>query len=233
MKKTKPSDTKKRFLIVEDHPLYRDAIGLMIQHWIAGAETVGVDSVDEAKKALLAKKFDLVILDLELEDRSGLDLLEECKFMEDPPAVLVVSGHTRSDYVTRVLRLGAVGYVSKSAQKDELQEAIHTVFGGRLFLSKDVARTVAEATIRNRNLPAHAVLSGRELEVFLMLARGLQPKEIAAALNLSVRTVAVHKFKAFQKTGVRNLVELFRYCQEHRLLKYETTGEPYSEPTAN
>jgi DNA-binding NarL/FixJ family response regulator len=226
MNKSTSPGKKRRFLIVEDHPIYREAVGLMVRNWFPQSETVGVASVDEAKAALQKSHFDLVILDIELEDRSGLELLDDCKYMEQPPKILVVSGHTRSDYVTRVLKLGAIGYVSKSVSKDELEEAITTVFNDRLFLSKDVARTVAEATIRNHHLPAHAVLSGRELEVFLLLARGLQPKEIATALNLSVRTVAVHKFKAFQKTGIRNLVELFRYCQEHRLLKYDNVPEP-------
>lgn len=228
MSKTITKKRCKTFLIVEDHPLYRDALGMMIRHSFPESETTGAESVAEAKKMLLDRSFDVLILDLELEDRPGLDLLEECKYLPNPPAVLVVSGHTRSDYVTRVLRFGAVGYVSKSAPKDELTEAIQSAFNGKLFLSKDVAKAVAEATIRNRDLPAHSVLSSRELEVFLLLARGLQPKEIASRLNLSVRTVAVHKFKAFQKTGLRNLVDLFRYCQEHSLLRYETNSNRLS-----
>lgn len=201
----------------------------MVRHGFPGCETIGVASVTEAKKVLLEESFDLLILDLELEDRPGLDLLEECKYLTKRPAVLVVSGHTRSDYVTRVLRFGALGYVSKTAPKDELPEAIRSVLNGKLFLSRDIAKEVATEMVRNRNLPAHAVLSSRELEVFLLLARGLQPKEIAARLNLSVRTVAVHKFNAFQKTGLRNLVELFRYCQAHDLLHYETMSEANPE----
>jgi DNA-binding NarL/FixJ family response regulator len=96
------------------------------------------------------------------------------------------------------------------------------VLNGKLALSKDVARTVAESTIFNQNLPAHSLLSARELEVILLLARGLQPKEIAARLNLSVRTIAVHKFKAFQKIGVKTLIDLFQYCREHNMFRYET-----------
>lgn len=222
MPKTDLRQLNQRFLIVEDHPLFRDALQMMIQHGFPGSETVGVASVAEAKKVLLEESFDLMILDLELEDRPGLDLLEECKYLTKPPAILVVSGHTRSDYVTRVLRSGALGYVSKTAPKDELPEAIRSVLNGKLFLSNNIAKEVATEIIRNRNLPTHTVLSGRELEVFLLLARGLQLKEIAARLNLSVRTVAVHKFNAFKKTGLRNLVELFRYCQTHDLLPYET-----------
>jgi DNA-binding NarL/FixJ family response regulator len=171
---------------------------------------------------LMEKHFDLLILDLELDDRPGMDILEECKFLETPPAVLVVSGHTRSDYVVRVLRFGALGYVSKAAPKEELTDAIQSVLNGKLALSTDVARTVAESTIFNQNLPAHSLLSSRELEVILLLARGLQPKEIAARLNLSVRTIAVHKFKAFQKIGVKTLIELFQYCREHNMFRYET-----------
>jgi two-component system invasion response regulator UvrY len=209
-------------LIVEDHPLYRDALELIVLSCYPDARTTGVDSVLEAKRMLMEKHFDLLILDLELDDRPGMDILEECKFLETPPAVLVVSGHTRSDYVVRVLRFGALGYVSKAAPKEELTDAIQSVLNGKLALSTDVARTVAESTIFNQNLPAHSLLSARELEVILLLARGLQPKEIAARLNLSVRTIAVHKFKAFQKIGVKTLIDLFQYCREHNMFRYET-----------
>lgn len=217
--KALPTRTK-WFLVVEDHPLYRDALELMIRHSFPDSEVLGVESAADAKKALNEGVFDLLILDLELEDRPGLDILEDCKCLEKPPLVLVVSGHTRTDYVTRVLRLGATGYVSKSAAKSELAEAIRSVVNGKLFLSRDVAEAVAHSTILNRNAPAHTILSNRELEVFLLLARGLQPKEIAQRLNLSVRTVAVHKFKALQKMGLKNLVEIVQYCQQHGLMKY-------------
>ena len=197
--------------------MYRDALELIVLSCYPDARTTGVDSVLEAKRMLMEKHFDLLILDLELDDRPGMDILEECKFLETPPAVLVVSGHTRSDYVVRVLRFGALGYVSKAAPKEELTDAIQSVLNGKLALSTDVARTVAESTIFNQNLPAHSLLSSRELEVILLLARGLQPKEIAARLNLSVRTIAVHKFKAFQKIGVKTLIDLFQYCREHNI----------------
>jgi DNA-binding NarL/FixJ family response regulator len=198
---------------------------MMVQHCVPGSDIVLVETAAEAKKLLTDQTFDLLILDLELEDRSGLDLLEECKHLEKRPSILVVSGHTRNDYVSRVLRAGAFGYVSKAAPKSELVEAISTVLEGKFFLSQDIARSVAESTVFKRNQPPHTILSGREHEIFLLLARGLQPKEIAARMNLSVRTVAVHKFKAFKKVGLRNLVELYRYCQEHDLLMYETTTE--------
>jgi DNA-binding NarL/FixJ family response regulator len=212
-----PLAYRPQILIVEDHPLYRDALELIVLSCYPDARTTGVDSVLEAKRMLMEKHFDLLILDLELDDRPGMDILEECKFLETPPAVLVVSGHTRSDYVVRVLRFGALGYVSKAAPKEELTDAIQSVLNGKLALSTDVARTVAESTIFNQNLPAHSLLSSRELEVILLLARGLQPKEIAARLNLSVRTIAVHKFKAFQKIGVKTLIDLFQYCREHNI----------------
>jgi DNA-binding NarL/FixJ family response regulator len=217
-----PLAYRPQILIVEDHPLYRDALELIVLSCYPDARTTGVDSVLEAKRMLMEKHFDLLILDLELDDRPGMDILEECKFLETPPAVLVVSGHTRSDYVVRVLRFGALGYVSKAAPKEELTDAIQSVLNGKLALSTDVARTVAESTIFNQNLPAHSLLSARELEVILLLARGLQPKEIAARLNLSVRTIAVHKFKAFQKIGVKTLIDLFQYCREHNMFRYET-----------
>jgi two-component system invasion response regulator UvrY len=215
------SSKKRRFLIVEDHPLYRQAVGLLIENWFPHSETVGVESVEKARAALQKHRFDLVILDIELGDRSGFELLQDCKSLGHPVKILMVSGHTRSDYVTRALKLGATGYISKLVSNDELEEALHAVLSNRLYLSKDVARTVAEATLRNHHLPAHAVLRVREFEVLLLLARGMRPKEIATALNLSVRTVAVHKFKSFKKIGIRNMVDLFRYCQEHRLLNYD------------
>ncbi len=89
-KSTSPAK-KRRFLIVEDHPIYREAVGLMIRNWFPHSETIGVESVDAAKAALQKSHFDLVILDIELEDRSGLELLDDCKYMEQPPKILVVS----------------------------------------------------------------------------------------------------------------------------------------------
>jgi two-component system uhpT operon response regulator UhpA len=226
MNKSSFPEKQRRFLVVENQPLYSEAVGLLIRDCFPNSEIVRVKYAGEAKAKLQHSQFDLVTMDIELQGCSGFDLLEDCKHMQPPPNILVVSRHTRSDYVTRALKLGALGYVSKSVSNNELEDAIRTVINNRLFLSNDVAHTVAEATIRNHHLPAHAVLRGREFEVFLLLAQGMQPKEIAATLNLSVRTVAVHKLRSFRKTGIRNLVELFQYCQEHRLLKYDNVSQP-------
>lgn len=210
---------RKRFLIVEDHPIYRDGLQLIIRRTFKNCEAEGVASVQEAQRALGDEDYDMVIVDLELGDCSGLQVLEQCRTLANPPAVLVVSAYTRPDYVVRVLRLGALGYLSKSASKAELSQALVSVASGKRFVSQDIAEAVTRATVMDSQRPVHTVLGSRELEVFLMLARGLGPTEIARKLNLKVGTVTAQKYNIMKKTGLQNVAEVIRYCEEHRLLK--------------
>jgi two-component system invasion response regulator UvrY len=215
------SPVVKRFLIIEDHPLFSSALAHQVTGMFFDAEIVECPNIDEARLRLQNERFDLALLDLQLEDRSGLEIISDLRFASDPPPVLIVSSHVQPDFVRRCLSRGASGYVTKSSSRKELEDAIIAVLNRRQFISADLAKSIAIKSMQPSKGPAHEALSPREFEILLQLSRGIPIKEVAHNLNISFRTVGVHKFKIMHKLGLRNAVDLVSYCQRHGLIARE------------
>jgi DNA-binding NarL/FixJ family response regulator len=165
------------------------------------------------------RKYAIALVDIELGDRSGMELTMELRTLPDPPRIIAVSMHQEETFVTRTMQLGARSYVTKDAPPHELFDAIRATLEGRSYISRELAQKFAAQSIHKSagGGQAHEKLSNRELEVLMQLARGKSLKQVALDLSLSPRTVAVHKHNLCRKTGLKGTVEILRYCQSNGL----------------
>jgi DNA-binding NarL/FixJ family response regulator len=169
--------------------------------------------------AVRAGGFEVLLLDLSMPGRSGIELVRQVKTERPELRVLVLSMHDEQQYAVRAIRAGASGYLTKDAAPTQLVAALHKIAAGGLFITPAVAEALALGlqAPAGEELP-HKRLSDREHEVFLLLAAGQSVTGIAERLHLSVKTVSTHKTHIHEKLGLASLAELVRYAVTHRLL---------------
>jgi len=212
-----PQLRSKRIIIVDDHTIIRAGLRRILDEvpdWQVVAEA---GTYDEALAAVRSLGCDVVILDISLGQRTGLDLLKQLRHEFPRIPVLILSVHSEEDYALRCLRAGAAGYLTKESAPEHVIEAINRVTRGKRYMSDDVAEQLAaRAADRTGALP-HERLSDREHEVFRQLIRGRTVTEIANALTLSVKTVSTHRAHVLQKMRMKSTADLIRYGIEHGL----------------
>lgn len=199
-----------RLALAEDHKIVRWAIREALST-AEDLEIVGEAGTAAETLAMLRDvKPDVLVLDLTLPDRSGIDVLNEMHELDTPPLVVVLTWHTEPSYAARAIAAGAQGYVDKSAQPEELLRAIHAVARGERVVPPGVDELLASGTVD----PAGS-LTARELQVMEMLARGMTNREIAEQLGISGKTVDTHRGHVLKKLGVRNNSELTTFAVKH------------------
>lgn len=206
-------------LIVDDHDIVREGLRQIVSETadiVVGSEArTGAEALDRVREG----RWDVIVLDLNLPDRSGLEVLGQLRATAPGVPVLILSMHEQLSYASRALTAGAVGYVSKSSARAHLVNAIRKVARGERFLTPELA----EALLFERLQPAgegaiHQTLSSREFQVLCLIAAGRPPRDIATELNVSVKTVATHRARLLIKMGLRNNAELVQYAITHELL---------------
>lgn len=206
-------------LVVDDNALVREAFTTMLKGEFPQATVVATGTCAEAMAEARSRNYDIALVDIELGDRSGMELTTELRTLSIPPRIVAVSMHQEETFVTRTMQLGARSYVTKDAPPSELFDAIRATLEGRSYISRELAQRFADQSIRKGGAAlAHEKLSNRELEVLMQLARGKSLKQVALDLSLSPRTVAVHKHNLCRKTGLKGTVEILRYCQSNGLV---------------
>lgn len=215
MKRTKPAEPpKKRILIVDDHPMMRDGLAQLIAQE-ADLEVCGeADSAHAALALVLRHKPELVLADITLPDKNGLELIKDIQAMLPGTQVLVISMHDEFLYAERVLKAGGRGYIMKQEGGKKLMVAIRQVLSGRVYLSEKMAANILEifsGSPSGAAGPLHQ-LTDREFEVFQLIGRGLDVREIAERLHISVKTAEVHRANAKQKLQLKSVAELIRYA---------------------
>lgn len=215
MKKRGKSSKRKKVLIVDDHPMMRQGLAQLIN---AEPDLVVCDEVDTAREAFdLAQrnKPDLVLVDISLPDKNGLELIKDLHAVQPALPMLVVSMHDESLYAERVLRAGGRGYIMKQEGGKKLMEAIRQVLGGRIYVSEKMSARILEmfstGRVDNAESPV-AELSDREFEVFQLLGSGMATREIAEHLHLSHKTVEVHRARIKEKLAAKNSTDLVRFA---------------------
>lgn len=208
-----------RVLIVDDHSVVREGVKRIVSDTenmtIAGEAATGA----EALQAIAAKACDLVLLDLNLPDMNGFDVLRTIKEKEPDIPVLILSMFPEEDYAMRSLREGAAGYLNKGSMPDELIRAIQTAFSNRVFVSQAFGEIlIKEKTGRGGKLP-HDSLSTRERQIFAMIVSGKPIKKIAADLFLAPTTVSTYRAHIMAKMNMSTNAELVRYALEHHLVE--------------
>jgi len=206
-----------KILIADDHAIVRRGLQQIIalrSGWTVAAE---VARADELLPALRRDVFDVVILDVSLSDRSGIDLLAPLHAEFPRMPVLMLSMHAEKQYAIRCLRAGAAGYIQKDASPEELIAAIERVAAGRRYVSEAVGEQLAVQLMRGDKEP-HERLSERELDVFLRIAAGSTASEVAEALHISVKTVSTYRARIMEKTGFESNAEMISYAIRNGLV---------------
>lgn len=207
-----------RILIADDHPVVRQGLRQII------TETSDMVVVDEASNGwevlskVRASSYDVVLLDISMPGRSGVDILKELKDERPGLPVLILSIHPEEQYASRALRAGASGYLTKESAPDELVAAIRKISTGGKYVSSSLAEILAsELGTSDEELP-HKTLSDREYQVMRMIALGKTVTEIAEELLLSVKTVGTYRSRILEKMKMKNNAEITYYAVKNRLV---------------
>ena len=207
-----------RIVIADDHTILREGLKQLLAS-AEGIEVVG-EAVDghEVLHRVRNAEFDLLLLDLSMPGKTGMELIKQVKSERPRLRILVLSMHGEQQYAVRAIRAGASGYLTKESAATQLVAAIRKVAAGGAFISPEVAEQLARGAMPQSEGPPHAALSDREYEVFQLLVSGRTITEIANQLNLSVKTVSTHKARLLEKIGIANQTELVHYALKYRLI---------------
>lgn len=205
-------------LIADDHTILREGLKQILSEH-PHLEVVGeAENGLEALKQIRARHFDVVVLDMSMPGRSGIELIKQIKDEKPSLPILILSMHKEDHYAVRTLKAGASGYLSKDSASTQLVHAIDKVAAGGMFISAAVAEKLAFGLRQSSDALPHTTLSDREYQIFLMLVHGDGLTEIADQLNLSVKTVSTHKSRIMEKMALENLSGLIKYAIRHRLI---------------
>ena len=208
-----------RILIADDHTIVRDGLKQMLSEEdgfvVAGEAANGL----EALKQLREHAFDVLLMDMSMPGRSGIELIKQVKSEHPKLAILVLSMHKEKQYAVRALKAGARGYLTKESASEQLVSAIRKVAGGGVFISDAVAERLALELGGNHDAAPHALLSDREYQIFTMIVLGVPIGGIADDLSLSVKTVSTHKTRILQKMKMTSSAELIHYSIRHQLVE--------------
>jgi len=206
-----------RVAIADDHTILREGLRQLPASAADVAVVAEAADGDAALALARAGGFDVLVLDLSMPGRSGIELIRQIKAECPRLHILVLTMHEESQYAVRAIKAGAAGYVTKDRAATELVDALHAVAGGGAHVSANVAQALALAAMPGAHRPAHERLSDREFQVFDLLVRGVSVTDIALRLNLSSKTVSTHKARLMEKLDVDNPAELVRYALRHGL----------------
>jgi DNA-binding NarL/FixJ family response regulator len=204
-------------LIADDHTIVRKGLIELVE------DTGEIKVISEAKNSaevihlLSEDSYDVVVLDISMPGRSGLEALKEIKKIKPRLPVLILSMHPEEQYAVRVIKAGASGYLNKDSAPEELINAIKTIASGRKYISTKIAEQLANHFDTTIHKASHEILSDREYEVMLKIARGDSLTAIASELSLSVKTISTYKSRILNKLNLKNNSELTRYVISNNL----------------
>jgi len=205
-------------LVVDDHAILREGLKKIIGHSHEFIVTAEADSGQAAIQRVRDMGIDVVLLDISLPDRDGIDVLTQIKKEFSSLPVLILSLHPENQYAIRALRAGAAGYLNKKCSSDELLEAMRTVATGLKYITAAVAQELAMSLTKNKFGNLHADLSNREYQTLIMIGSGQTVTEIAGHLSLSVKTISMYRSRLLLKMSLRNNAELTHYALRHQLV---------------
>lgn len=212
-----------RVVIADDHTIVREGVRQLLQ---ASSEFDVVSEARDGHEVMQRVRefdFDVLLLDMSMPGKSGMELIKQVKSERPKLRILVLSMHQEHQYAVRAIKAGASGYLTKESASSQLAAAIRKVASGGAFISAEVAEQLALGAMPQAEGPPHTALSDREYQVFRLLVSGRTVSDIGGQLNLSVKTVSTHKARLMEKMGVANQAELIHYAIKHRLIDESDT----------
>lgn len=209
---------KIRVFVVDDHAIVREGVKQILADttdmvWVGDA-----DNGHEAIRLARENSYDVLLLDISMPERSGIEVLKQLKKEAPDVEVLILSMHREDQYAIRTLKAGAAGYLNKQSAPDELVGAIREVMGGKKFISKEVAQELANQVTGDHPAIPHETLSDREYQTMTMIASGKSVSDIGKELNLSVKTVSMYRSRLLHKMNLKNNAELMYYAMKNKLV---------------
>jgi len=210
-----------KVLIADDHTIVRDGLKQIFKETadiiVTGEAANGVEVIEKVK----TEKFDVVVLDIAMPGRGGIDVLKNIKQQNPTLPVLILSMYPEDQYAIRVLKAGAAGYLTKESASEKLISAVRRIYEGRKYVSPELAEKLADALDEKHQQTGHEALSDREFQVLRLIGSGMTVSEIAVELSLSVKTISTNRARILKKMGMKNNAELIGYAIKHGLVLME------------
>ncbi|MEY4208696.1 MAG: hypothetical protein RLZZ20_1848 [Pseudomonadota bacterium] len=208
----------KKVLIADDHALIREGLKQIIGDSGEFVVTAESDTGVAALRYMREQMLDLVLLDISLPDRNGIEVLKQARSEIPDLPILMLSMHREDQYALRAIRAGAAGYLNKQSAPDELITAMRTVAAGRKYISPTLAQALADHIDQGSLQTVHSALSDREFQTLVMIASGKTVSQIASELSLSVKTISMYRSRLLQKMRMQNNAQLTHYALSHQLV---------------
>lgn len=209
-----------KIVIVDDHYLIREGIKKIIKADDQMVVTGEFEGGSELLEFIMVNDFDLIILDINLPERNGLDVLKDIKAIKPASRVLMLSIYPEEQFAIRAIKAGATGYITKDSQSADFIKAIRRTSSGRKYVSENLAESLVDEIASPSTESAHKKLSDREYEILLLLGSGGKSREVAKKLSLSMSTVNTYKARILTKMKMKSTSELIRYVIANGLLNY-------------
>ena len=212
-----------RILVVDDHFVVRQGLKMIIAECYPGATFGDASNAQEALDLTAKQSWDVVLLDVSMPGRNGLDVLKDLRQNFPKLPVIVISMHPEEQFALRVIKLGAASYIRKDSAGQELLKGVEAALRGRRYITQSLATKLAESLERGQDGPLHTTLSDREYQVLCLLGAGKTVKEAAAELSLSVKTISTYRTRVLEKMNMKNNSQLMMYVVEHGLVSGNTS----------
>jgi two-component system invasion response regulator UvrY len=208
-----------RIIIADDHAILRKGLRQLLQEEFPSAEIAETADSDDLLNRVLREQWDVVISDISMPGRGGLEVLQQIRLEFPKLPVLILSVHPEDQYAIRVLKAGASGYLSKESAQGEVVKAVHKILLGKKYVTPSLAEKLAEVIDQGIDKLPHEFLSDREYEVFKLLAAGQTVSEIGEKLSLSSTTISTYRSRVLTKMNLKTNADLTLYAVENHLLK--------------
>jgi two-component system invasion response regulator UvrY len=208
-----------RILIADDHAIVRQGLKQILAAEQDFSVTGEAANHSEVMQQLRHQEFDVLLLDIAMPGKNGIETLKQGKLEFPKLPVLILSMYSEDQYAVRALKAGASGYLTKMAAADQLVEAIRQVTRGRKYITPELAQSLADSINRQHDAPTHELLSDREFQTLRLIASGKTLTQIGLALALSPKTVSVYRARLLAKLRMQSNAELTRYALENKLLE--------------
>lgn len=208
----------KNVLLVDDHSIVRKGLKNLIELErdlkVTGEASTGLEALNLVRN----NSYDVMVLDISMPDKNGVDTLHDLKHVAPNLPVLILSGYAEAQYALNLIRSGCKGYLSKSADAEEIIKAIRTIANGKRYISAELAELMTDQLSHPSEKQLHELLSDREFQVFFKLAGGLTPTDIGTELNISVKTISTYRSRILEKMSLKTNADLTYYAIKNGLI---------------